>query len=237
MILQYWLFLFLLVGGVMMSIILDKLTITAAITGGLLSIVIFLGTGFTGIALLGLFFLLGTLATSWRFVEKIGYRLASPSERKRTTGQVMANAGVAGFMGLLCWMFPVEKELFLLMMAASLSSATADTLSSELGSLYGKRFYDITSLKPGTRGENGVISLEGILFGIAGSILVAIVHGIGWGWSNQFFLIVLCGTLGNLADSVLGATLERKQYVGNNVVNFLNTAIAAVFTLILVNIF
>jgi uncharacterized membrane protein len=47
------------------------------------------------------------------------------------------------------------------------------------------------------------------------------------GFGKTFWLIVLTGTIGNLADSILGATYERKGAIGNNAVNFLNTLIAA----------
>jgi uncharacterized membrane protein len=33
--------------------------------------------------------------------------------------------------------------------------------------------------------------------------------------------------MGNLADSFMGATLERQQVLSNNAVNFLNTFLAA----------
>ena len=39
--------------------------------------------------------------------------------------------------------------------------------------------------------------------------------------------IILAGVTGNVVDSVLGASLERKGWIGNNVVNFLNTAVGA----------
>ncbi len=42
------------------------------------------------------------------------------------------------------------------------------------------------------------------------------------------------GQQGNLADSVLGATLERKGLMGNNVVNFFNTGVGAVVCWLLV---
>jgi uncharacterized membrane protein len=40
-------------------------------------------------------------------------------------------------------------------------------------------------------------------------------------------VIVFAGVMGNLADSVLGAALERRHYIGNDTVNFLNTLFAA----------
>jgi uncharacterized membrane protein len=39
--------------------------------------------------------------------------------------------------------------------------------------------------------------------------------------------LLVAGTAGNLADSVLGATLERRGVLDNNTVNFLNTLTGA----------
>jgi uncharacterized protein (TIGR00297 family) len=80
---------------------------------------------------------------------------------------------------------------------------------------------------------DGVISLEGTLIGIAGSCIIAGIYALGWGWSISFFFIVLAGTLGNLTDSILGAVLERKGLIGNDVVNFLNTLTAAIVIVLL----
>jgi uncharacterized protein (TIGR00297 family) len=146
---------------------------------------------------------------------------------------VLANAGIGGIAGLLVLLYPQLTHLLALMMAASFASATADTLSSELGTVYGKRFYNIISLKPDQRGLDGVISLEGTLTGIAGSCVIAIIYAIGFGWDLNLIWIVVAGTIGNLSDSVMGSLLERKHYIGNNTVNFLNTLIAALVMLLL----
>ncbi len=44
-------------------------------------------------------------------------------------------------------------------------------------------------------------------------------------------------TFGNLVDSILGATLERKGHLSNNAVNFLNTFAAAALTWLLIKLF
>jgi uncharacterized protein (TIGR00297 family) len=109
----------------------------------------------------------------------------------------------------------------------------ADTLSSELGTVYGKNFYNIITFKKDQKGLDGVVSLEGTLIGIAGSVVVAAIYCAGFGWTEHFIWIMLAGTTGNITDSVLGATLERKNLINNDVVNFLNTLVGAVVILLL----
>jgi uncharacterized protein (TIGR00297 family) len=112
-------------------------------------------------------------------------------------------------------------------MAACFSSATADTLSSELGTVYGRKFYRITTLRPDKKGLDGVISFEGTLIGLCGSAVIAALYAIPY--NGQFFTtVVLAGTAGNLADSFLGAVWERKGRLSNDAVNFLNTLVAGI---------
>jgi uncharacterized protein (TIGR00297 family) len=223
--------LFVLFTAAIISVKTGKLTLTAAIGGLFLGLLIFLGAGYTGVAMVGIFFLLGTMATSWKSEIKAGFGVEEKNKGKRNVFQVFANAGVAGILGFLAYLYPERSVLFQLMMAASLASATSDTLSSELGNLYGKNFYNVSNLKKDKRGLDGVVSLEGTLFGILGGAVIAIIYGISYGWNVLVLIIVIAGTLGNLSDSLIGATLERRAYLKNDGVNFLNTAIAALLIL------
>ncbi len=90
------------------------------------------------------------------------------------------------------------------MMAAAFSSAAADTLSSELGSIYGRQFYNILSFKKDQRGLDGVVSLEGTVLGVAGSFIIATVYSIGFGWDIGLLWIVIAGTIGNLGGFFIG---------------------------------
>jgi len=217
---QYPVLIFLLT-GVAASIFFKKLTVTAAITGGILGWLIYAGGGYRGLSLIVVFFILGTAATSWKKKEKLSIRANAGHQSTRTTGQVIANAGVAALTGLLAVLFPSWRDLFQLMMAGSLSAAMADTLSSELGMVYGRRFYHILTWKPDEKGQDGVVSLEGLLIGIIGSAVIALIA------NNHFWVIVIAGTIGNLADSLLGALFERQGRISNNTVNLLNTLTGA----------
>ncbi len=223
----------LIITVMIVSITTRKLTIAAALTGGLFGVCLYIGSGFTGVAFIAVFFILGTLATSLNIKEKIKENIAEQNNGQRKASQVIANAGVASLLSLLCFFFPHSSVLFHVMMAAAFSSATADTLSSELGNSYGKRFYNILTFQKDIRGLDGVISLEGTLAGICGSIVIALIYSIGFGRNAYlFFIIILAGTIGNLSDSLLGATFERKGLLQNDVVNFINTLIASLAALL-----
>lgn len=228
--LSYGLLTLILVAGVAYSISARKLTVIAALTGAAVAILAFAGAGFTGLAMMTTFFILGSAATSVQ--SKTKKELNADQKGGRTAGQVLANAGTAALCGVLILVLPMHVDILKLMMAASFASATADTLSSELGTVYGKRFFNIISLKPDICGLDGVISMEGTLIGVIGSVIIAVVYAIGMGWTINLIWIVVAGTLGNLTDSVLGAVLERKGSINNNAVNFLNTLIAALFMLL-----
>jgi uncharacterized protein (TIGR00297 family) len=115
------------------------------------------------------------------------------------------------------------------MMAAAVSSATSDTLSSELGTLYGRRYWNILTWQQGARGADGMVSLEGTLFGVLGAVLIAVPVG----WQAQSWLaggvVAIAGIAGNWSDSLLGATLQRQGVLNNHTVNFWSSLIAALF--------
>jgi uncharacterized protein (TIGR00297 family) len=214
-----------IVAGAILSVSTQKLNFLGAIAAAAVGLLVFSGGGYTGFIMLVAFFLLGTLATSWKKQEKHRFKSKSDRSVKRDAGQVLANGGVAAILGLLVLCMPHHAGLFRLMMAAALSSAMADTLSSELGMVYGRWFFNILTFRKEQKGLDGVISISGTLIGIAGSAAIAFIYCLNVG--RTFWLIILAGTIGNLADSILGAKYERKGIMGNNTVNFLNTLIAA----------
>ncbi|HWK05803.1 MAG TPA: DUF92 domain-containing protein [Puia sp.] len=226
MIIKALLLFFILGCGIFYSLVRRKLTAAAAFTGAALALCVYAGAGFAGITMMTVFFILGSAATSWKLQWKRREGLAENEKGTRTAMQVVANAGVPAILGLVGFLY--ADTVLPVMMAGAFAAATADTLSSELGNIYGSRYYNILSFKRDQRGLNGVISLEGTLCGLAGSLLIAFIFAAGFGWNGRVVMIIaLAGTVGNITDSLLGATMERKHWIGNNAVNFLNTAVGA----------
>jgi len=229
----YFIVFTLLVIVAVISVRARKLTPVAGVTAILTGLLVFAGTGHTGIILLASFFILGTLATSHRKDLKAKLQPEGVHPEARNAGQVLANGGTAALMSLIALINPAAADTYTMMLAASLAAATADTLSSELGMVYGRNSYNILTFKKEPRGLDGVVSLEGTLLGAAGALLIALIHAAAAGFGAAILFITLGGILGNLADSLLGASLERKHYIGNDGVNFLNTLTGALVALLL----
>ena len=210
------------------SVVTGRLTLQAAIAGGLIGILLFAGTGWMGVLMMTAFFVMGSFASAWKRQHKEIIGVAEANRGRRKASQVWANAGLAGLMALAAWRFPSFTGPSRFLIACCFSSAAADTLSSELGSVYGKKFFNILSFKKDRNGLDGVVSAEGFLFGLAGSMVIALLFLLFKGSSHAFPWILVAGTAGNLADSLFGAAWERKGRMGNDTVNFLNTLTAAV---------
>lgn len=220
-----WIYFIIVIALATVSIYLKKVTISGGVSGAMISFFI-LYNNWINFVLFGLFFVLGSLATKWRFEEKQQLGVSQENEGVRTWVNATANGGIPAFFSLLALLFPNYPSLTWAATAA-IAAALSDTLSSELGNVYGKRYYDILNFQKGKRGADGVVSLEGTLFGLFGSFLVALIFGIVTTEYTAILPITLAGFAGNLCDSYLGATLQRKGWINNHVVNFLNTTFAA----------
>ncbi|HVT59059.1 MAG TPA: DUF92 domain-containing protein [Thermoanaerobaculia bacterium] len=200
---------------------------SGVVAGFLLGTAIYLFLDWRGWLLLGAFFLIGSACTKLGYRAKAAARLAQVSGGRRGARHALANGGVAAACALFAALTP-EPVLFRLAFAAALATAAADTASSEIGQLLGRRTFLITTLRPVPRGTEGAVSLEGTLAGIAASLLVAAV-GAAVGlltWGNTL-LVAIAALAGCLCESIVGATLERRGLLDNEALNFLNTLVGA----------
>lgn len=209
-----------------LSFLAKKIDAWGSVVGGFIAYAIFLGGSWGGLLLLFTFFVLGSLASSWKYQYKYSKGLAEKNKGQRTAVNAYSNGGIAALCGILGAIFP-ENNIYPIMLAGSLAAATSDTLSSELGNVYGRKFINILNLKPGVRGQDGVISLEGTLIGLLGSAVIGLSYGATTGHYAEILPIVLAGFSGNIMDSILGASAQRWGWLDNHGVNLLNTLFAA----------
>lgn len=119
---------------------------------------------------------------------------------------------------------------------AAMAEAAADTVSSEIGQVFGGRPRMITTLKPVDPGIDGGITLAGSFTGIAAAAIVAALGSFAVHPDLRFFVLTAAGAVcGLFFDSFLGATLERWGWLNNDGVNFLSTASAGGLALWLAN--
>jgi len=106
-----------------------------------------------------------------------------------------------------------------------------------VGYRYGRKYYDIISLQASNRGKDGSVSINGFLFGVIGCSLIATTTLF---LDNNFkiiLIIIVSGFVGNISDSILGATLQQRGILNNHSVNFIATLIGSIISLILLAVF
>lgn len=169
-----------------------------------------------------LVFALTLVATRVGRARKLELRTAEPLSG-RSASQVMANLGVAALLAALA---PTGWPVLTL---AALAEVAADTCSSEIGMAFRSKTLLITTWKPVPPGVDGGISLRGSLAALVAAALVAASGNVlALVLPREAAIVLAAGFMGTLADSVLGAVLERRGWLTNDLVNLLSTVIAAV---------
>lgn len=197
----------------------------------------------TGLTPLILLFVLTFFATRVGKQRKIMHGL---TERQggRTAAQVIANLAVAGLapeaignltlssMQQNVHQVDVPLSFAGTVILAVLVEATMDTVSSEIGQAFGGRPVMLTSMRRVDPGMDGAVTLVGTLAGVVAGGLVMLMGQ----WSLRLdieagFVALIAGITGLFFDSLLGATVERQGWLGNDLVNFSSTLAAGAVAL------
>ncbi len=208
------------------------ITMSGAVMGLALGIAIYASYGLRSFAIVLAFFILGSAATRLGYAKKAARGVAERRGGRRSWREASANLLAAAFFSILALTTPFQA-MFLVALVAALAEAAGDTISSEIGQWLSNRAYLITTLKPVPAGENGGVSILGTAAGVAASALIAALSfALGLCSAPGAAIALAAAVAGNLFDSLLGATVERRGLVTNGIVNFAGTSFAGALTLV-----
>ncbi len=177
---------------------------------------ILLGGGLTWFVMVATFFVLGVAFTWYRYEYKKSIGSAQEKGGTRNWPNILANGGIASLLGL--GEFFGGGAIFSVLYVGAISAAASDTVATELGLLNRSPPRLITDLRRSvSHGTSGGVSPMGIGGTILASCLIGVVAaGLGVANSLQPWFVVAVsisgGVIGSLADSVAGATFQRKSY-------------------------
>jgi uncharacterized protein (TIGR00297 family) len=189
----------------------------------IMGIVIIFTVGVHWLILIFIFLILGLVSTKYKhqYKKDIGVY-----EGTRTIKNVISN----GIVPLIMAAFGNYGGFI-----GSIATATADTLASEIGVTVQPRL--ITTFKKVPPGTDGGISVLGTVAGIIGAGIIGVAAYL-LGISQDPFLTlkisIIAGTVGCFVDSILGAVLERRNYISNEYVNLIATITGAAIGIIMV---
>ncbi|WP_438432019.1 DUF92 domain-containing protein [Gorillibacterium sp. sgz500922] len=197
------------------------LTRSGAAAAGLVGTLLFALGSLVWFAVLVAFFASSTAFTLWKKHLRSEAEGSYEKSGTRDAGQVFAN-GLAG--AGLCVLNAIRPDpLWLAAYLGVMASVTADTWATELGGLSRARPRSIRTGRPVPAGTSGGVTWLGTLAGAAGAVFIGGAAVVClWlvpephqpaalaGLARLAAFAALGGIAGSAADSLLGATLQRR---------------------------
>jgi len=187
--------------------------------------------GWTSIVL---YLFLGTLVTKIGYKYKTKKGIAEKRGGRRGPENVWGSAATGLFFALLIKLNLGNLDLLKVAFASSFSAKLGDTFGSEIGKRFGKNTFLITSLRKVEKGTEGAISLEGTLASLLGSVIMSFAFlkiGIIYSYL-QFIIVSISGFIATIIESFIGASLQEKYKLSNEIVNSIQTSIGAIFAIV-----
>ena len=199
-----------------------------AVAGFITTCLIFVALGGNSFYVVLSVFALASLSTRVAYSRKLSLGTAE-SRRGRRAVQVLANLSIATICAGVS--FATGEHVWAAMSMGALAEAAADTVASECGQAWSDHVYLITNMRRVAVGTDGGVSVPGSFCAVVAAVVVTVVARAGQiiSW-HEVFAAAGGGVLGMLADSLLGATVQRRGWLNNDAVNLISTAVAAVVT-------
>ena len=204
---------------------------SGAIVGAAIGIAVYAGAGRSAWLLLLATFIVASVASRMGLQRKVLLDIAEDRGGRRGAGNAIANCGVAVVAAVAASTTP-DAVGALIALTAALVAGGSDTVASEIGKAWGRSTFLVTSFGRVKAGTPGAMSLEGTAAGVIAAFgLAALAVWLGLIDGSTIVAVVVGATAGALVESVLAATLEEPGIVNNDMLNFINTAVAAVVAL------
>jgi uncharacterized protein (TIGR00297 family) len=195
--------------------------------GMLVGAIIYIGGGAGAWVLLFVTFLVASVTSRLGLTRKERLGIAEERGGRRGAGNAIANCGVAALGAIAVATTPYAPAALTVLVAA-LVAGGSDTVASEIGKAWGRSTFLITTLRRVKAGTPGAMSLEGTVAGLLAAVALASAGAaLGLIPASTIVIVVVGATAGALVESALGATLEGPGILNNDMLNFINTAVAA----------
>jgi len=203
---------FVVVAVALAAVLLNTIDARGFLASAAVGFAVIYGGGFQWFFIVAVFFILGVAFTLYKYGYKRKIGGAQGKGGARNWPHILANGGLASIAAV--WnLFSPDSALAAVFLGA-ISASAADTVATELGLLSRSRPRLITHpakvVEPGTSG--GVTGL-----GFLGAAFAALVIGILAVTldilPDPYLIVPLClvgGFIGAAADSLIGATFQRK---------------------------
>lgn len=202
-------------------------------SGALMGLLIIVFADVTWFLLMLTFFILGSAFTKYKYEIKKREGVAESRGGIRGFTNVFAN-GLVALCGAVLYGIYGEPG-FISLFVGSIAAATADTTASELGML-GKKPFLITTLKPVPKGTDGGITIMGEVLATISALIIGITaFALEIAPVEIIPVAAIAGFVGTNIDSIVGATLERRQIIGNSGTNLFCTLSGGIAAIILLN--
>jgi len=210
----------------LLSYKLKAVDLSGAIGGFVIGVAIYYFGGYQAYAILLLFFIIGTACSKIGRKVKESQGIAQEKGGRRGLKNALANC-LPGAAFIIVYgsvsHHAYSSTIYLAAVAytACFAAVLADTVSSEIGQVFGKRPVLITTFKSVPAGANGGITLTGTLAGMAAATLLSLcAMWLGLFEFADLWLPITGAFIGMNLDSLLGATLENNGIIDNEFVNF-----------------
>lgn len=216
-----------------------KLVDKSGLLSGLaIGIAVYLAFNWEGFLIIFAFFALASAATKFKRKEKAMIGVAQEKGGQRSAKHIIANGGIPFILScayIVTSYYQFDQRVFepyFAAFVASVATAFADTLSTEMGQVYGKKCYLLITMERVKVGTEGAVSLEGSYWGMAGAALLSIM-ALAMGKFEYYpikttALIFFAAVIANVIESIIGGIFNQFERSANEfLLNFSNTMIGA----------